>query len=80
MPALTPVPAAPPATPRRPAGIPSPAVRSSVGQCDTLTEQLGRVFDKMDQARGKGATQKQMDEWNQEIKVLELKKQQSGCF
>lgn len=80
MPALTPVPAAPPATPRRPAGIPSPAVRSSVGQCDTLTEQLGRVFDKMDQARGKGATQKQLDEWNQEIKALELKKQQSGCF
>ncbi|MDP3420350.1 MAG: DUF4124 domain-containing protein [Thiobacillus sp.] len=80
LPALTPAPAAPPATPRRPAGISPPAVRSSVRQCDTLTEQLGRVFDKMDQARGKGVTQKQMDEWNQEIKALELKKQQSGCF
>ena len=80
LPALTPAPVAPPATPRRPAGISPPAVRSSVRQCDTLTEQLGRVFDKMDQARSKGTTQKQMDEWNQEIKALELKKQQSGCF
>ena len=80
MPALTPAPVAPPATPRRPAGIPSPAVRSSVGQCDALTEQLGRVFDKMDQARSKGTTQKQMDAWDQEIKALEQKKQQSGCF
>ncbi|MDO9466117.1 MAG: DUF4124 domain-containing protein [Thiobacillus sp.] len=80
MPAPTPVPVAPPATPRRPAGIPSPAVRSPVGQCDVLTEQLGRVFDKMDQARSKGTTQKQMDAWDQEIKALEQKKQQSGCF
>lgn len=79
LPALTPAPAASPATPRRPAGVP-PAVRSAVRPCDTLTEQLGRVFDKMDQARSKGTTQKQMDEWNQEIKALELKKQQSGCF
>jgi len=80
LPALTPAPVASPAPPRRPAGISPPAARSSVRQCDTLTEQLGRVFDKMDRARGKGATQKQMDEWNQEIKALELKKQQSGCF
>lgn len=80
MPTLTPAPAAPPATPRRPAAISPPTARSSVRPCDTLTEQLGRVFDKMDQARGKGATQKQMDEWNQEIKALELKKQQAGCF
>lgn len=80
LPALTPAPAAAPATPRRPAVISPSAVRSAVRPCDTLTEQLGRVFDKMDQARGKGATQKQMDEWNQEIKALELKKQQSGCF
>jgi outer membrane biosynthesis protein TonB len=80
VPALTPAPAAPPATPRRPAGITSPAVRSSVRQCDALTEQLGRVFDKMDQARSKGTTQKQMDAWGQEIKALEQKKQQSGCF
>jgi len=45
-----------------------------------LSDQLGRVFDQMDQARSKGATQKQMDEWNQEIKALEQEKQQSGCF
>ena len=75
-PILTPAPTAPPATPRRPAAIIPPAVRP----CDTLTEQLGRVFDKMDQARSKRTTQKQMDEWNQEIKALELKKQQAGCF
>ncbi len=80
LPTLTPAPAAVPATPRRPASISPPAVRSSLRQCDTLAEQLGRVFDKMDQARGKGATQQQMDEWNQEIKALEQKKQQSGCF
>lgn len=80
MPAFTPAPASPPVTPRRPAAISAPAARASVRPCDTLTEQLGRVFDKMDQARSKGTTQKQMDEWNQEIKALELKKQQSGCF
>jgi hypothetical protein len=80
LPALTPAPVAPPATPRRPAAISPSAVRSTVRPCDTLTEQLGRVFDNMDQARGKGTTQKQMDEWNQEIKALELKKQESGCF
>lgn len=79
-PTLTPAPVAPPTAQRRPAVITSPAVRFSVRQCDALTEQLGRVFDKMDQARSKGTTQKQMDAWNQEIKALEQKKQQSGCF
>lgn len=49
-------------------------------QCDTLSDKLGRVFDKMDAARRQGYTQKQMDAWNQEIKDLERKKQQSGCF
>jgi len=57
-----------------------PAVRTTAGQCDTLTDKLGRVLDKMDQARRKGYTQQQMDKWNQEIKDLEHKKQQSGCF
>lgn len=54
--------------------------RASQRQCDTLTDQLGRVFDKMDQARRKGYTQKQMDAWNLEVKELERKKQRSGCF
>lgn len=53
---------------------------ASARQCDTLTDKLGRVFDKMDAARRKGYTQEQMDAWNQEIKDLERKKQQSGCF
>jgi len=57
-----------------------PAARASANQCDTLTDKLGRVFDKMDAARRKGYTQKQMDEWNLEVKALERKKQQSGCF
>jgi len=38
------------------------------------------VFDKMDQARRKGYTQKQMDAWNLQVKELERKKQLSGCF
>jgi hypothetical protein len=57
-----------------------PAPHASSRQCDALTDKLGRVFDKMDLARRKGYTQKQMDGWNQEVKDLERKKQQSGCF
>jgi hypothetical protein len=57
-----------------------PAARASANQCDTLTEQLGRVFDKMDAGRRKGSTQEQMDKWNLEVKDLERKKQQSNCF
>src|SRR5512135_1301051 len=57
-----------------------PAARASTRQCDTLTDKLGQVSDKMDQAHRKGYTQKQMDAWNQEVKDLERKKQQAGCF
>ncbi len=57
-----------------------PAARAAASECDTLTDKLGRVFDKMDQARRKGYTQEQMDKWNLEVKDLEQKKQQSGCF
>ena len=57
-----------------------PAAHASARKCDAITDKLGRVFDKMDQARRKGYTQKQMDTWDQEIKDLERKKQQSGCF
>ncbi|HRK76921.1 MAG TPA: DUF4124 domain-containing protein [Thiobacillus sp.] len=53
---------------------------ASARQCDTLADKLGRVFDKMDAARRKGYTQEQMDAWNAEVKELERKKQQSGCF
>ncbi len=63
---------------RRVAGKPIP--QASERQCDTLTDKLGRVFDKMDQAHRKGYTQVQMDKWNLEVKDLERKKQQSGCF
>jgi hypothetical protein len=56
------------------------ASRTSTRQCDAITDKLGHVFDKMDQARRKGYTQAQMDAWNQEVKELERKKQQSGCF
>lgn len=54
--------------------------KQSQNTCDTLTDKLGLVLDKMDAARRKGYTQKQMDEWNLEIKSLERKKQQTGCF
>lgn len=57
-----------------------PVSRASANQCSALSDKLGRVFDKMDLARRKGYTQKQMDEWNQEVKALERQKQQSGCF
>ncbi|ODU26429.1 MAG: hypothetical protein ABS93_03885 [Thiobacillus sp. SCN 62-729] len=57
-----------------------PVSHASARQCDTLSDKLGRVSDKMDQARRKGYTQKQMDKWNLEVKELERKKQQSGCF
>lgn len=52
----------------------------SAGQCDALTERLGRIFDKMDAARRLGATPEEMKIWNEEVKELEQKKQQSGCF
>jgi hypothetical protein len=57
-----------------------PGAQASSSQCDTLTDKLGRVFDKMDAARRKGYTQEKMNGWNEEIKALERKKQQSGCF
>jgi hypothetical protein len=57
-----------------------PATRASASQCDAITDKLGRVLDKMDLARRKGYTQKQMDKWDQEIKDLQRKKQQSSCF
>ena len=70
-------------TQRTPGGINTtgqPAARASARQCDALTDKLGRVFDKMDAARRKGYTQEKMNAWNQEVKDLERKKQQSGCF
>jgi hypothetical protein len=48
--------------------------------CDTLSNQLGKILDTMDQARRKGYTQDQMNRWNEKIRELELKKQQSACF
>ncbi len=57
-----------------------PVSHASRSKCDALTEKLGRVVDKMDQAHRKGYTQKQMDAWNQEVRDLERRKQQSGCF
>lgn len=56
------------------------ATKPSARHCDTLANKLGRVLDKMDAARRKGYTQKQMDDWNQEVKDLERQKQHDGCF
>jgi hypothetical protein len=57
-----------------------PAKPASARQCDSLSDKLGSILDKMDEARRKGYTQEQMNKWNQEIQSLEAKKQQSGCF
>ena len=57
-----------------------PTRPTSARQCDSLSDKMGSIFDKMDAARRKGYTQEQMNNWNQEIKALETKKQQSGCF
>ena len=65
---------------RRATGKPAAHASASARKCDAITDKLGRVFDKMDQARHQGYTQKQMDKWDQEIKDLERKKQQFGCF
>jgi len=54
--------------------------KTSQNNCDSLSDKLGLVLDKMDAARRKGYTQKQMDDWNSEVKTLERKKQQAGCF
>lgn len=54
--------------------------KQSQNNCDTLSDKLGLVLDKMDAARRKGYTQKQLDGWNSEIQILERKKQQAGCF
>jgi hypothetical protein len=56
------------------------APRASARQCDAINDKLGNVLDKMDQARRKGYTQKQMNDWNDEVEKLERKKQQSDCF
>lgn len=77
-----PKPAAPPATLRldtqRSSG--KPVSHASAQQCDSLSDKLGRLLDKMDEARRKGYSQEQMNTWNEEVRELERKKRQSGCF
>jgi hypothetical protein len=82
VPPSKPVPAAPAirlepqSAPRKPA-----VLAPSAGQCETISEQLGRLLDKMDQASRKGsASPAQMKAWNEEVRELERKKQQSACF
>jgi hypothetical protein len=48
--------------------------------CGELADKLGKVMDTMDEAQRKGYTQEKMDKWNQEVKALERKKQEAGCF
>ena len=68
----TPQPAPPQAA--RPTAVVTPRT------CDALSEQLGRVLDKMDAARGKGVSPQQQDAWSKEIQALERKKTEAGCF
>lgn len=62
---------------RRTTGAPS---RSASRRCDALTDKLGRVVDRMDEARRQGYTQAQMDAWNREARDLERQKANAGCF
>jgi hypothetical protein len=84
VPPSKPVPAAPaPAIRLEPQSASrKPAVLApSSGQCETLSDQLGHLLDKMDQASRKGsASPAQMKAWNEEVRELERKKQQSACF
>ena len=79
-----PAPAATPPTrtPPQPAAprAAQPATAMTPRSCDTLSEQLGHVLDKMDAARSKGATPQQLDAWTQEIQDLERKKREASCF
>jgi hypothetical protein len=61
-------------------GKPARATHLSPRQCDSLSDKLGKILDAMDQARRSGYTQAQMDAWSREVKDIETKKQQSGCF
>lgn len=63
---------------RRPTKQAGPHV--SAKTCDALAAKLGRVLDKMDHARRHGYTLEEMNRWNAEVRELERKKQQSGCF
>jgi cell division septation protein DedD len=82
VPPSKPAPAAPAIRLEPQSGPRKPTVLApSAGQCDILSEQLGRLLDKMDQASRKGsASPAQMKAWNEEIRELERKKQQSACF
>jgi hypothetical protein len=62
------------------AGVTEGTAAGTKRRCDAIADKLGRVLDTMDQARRKGYTQDQADAWNREIKDLERKKQQAGCF
>lgn len=48
--------------------------------CQKLADKLGKVLDAMDEARHQGYSQSKMDKWNQQVKELEHKKQEAGCF
>jgi hypothetical protein len=82
VPPSKPAPAAPAIRLEPQAGSKKPTVLApSAGQCETLSEQLGRLLDKMDQASRKGsASPAQLKAWNEEVRELERKKQQSACF
>jgi len=82
VPPSKPAPAAPAIRLEPQSGSRKPAVLApSAGQCEILSEQLGRLLDKMDQASRKGsASPAQMKAWNEEVRELERKKQQSACF
>lgn len=76
--ATTPPPAPTPAPPR--AESPPPVQRAAPRTCDALTDQLGRVLDQMDAAQRQGVSPRQMDAWRQEIRELERRKTEAGCF
>lgn len=78
LPASSPTPSEPRPETRRGPG--KTATEAMNNKCNTISDKLGRVFDKMDTARRHGYTQEQMNNWNQQVKDLERQKQQAGCF
>lgn len=76
-PAAAPSPAQPRADVQRSA---SPAASAAPRTCEALTDQLGRVLDQMDAGQRQGASAQRMDAWNQQIRELERRKTEAGCF
>ncbi len=55
-------------------------IQSNSDACNRLNEEVGRTMDEMDAARTQGGSQKKQSGWNEQLKQLQAKKSQLGCF